>query len=96
MQYSSMIQENMPIISVPMLSINKETKASGYSHTARSKNPTIDDRNPRTSRRLYKMPISTSVNAPRSMEKLFSNACHTEKQMVPAATIRKNRISGPH
>ena len=96
MQYNSMIQGNMSVIAVPMLSINKETKASGYSHTARSKNTAVNDGNPRTFRRLYKMPISTPANAARSMEKLFSNACHTEKQMIPAATLRKNRISDPN
>ena len=96
MQYNSMIQGNMPVIAVPMLSINKETKASGYSHTARSKNTAVNDGNPRTFHRLYKMPISTPANAAHSMKKLFSNSCHTEKQMVPAVTIRKNRISGPN
>ena len=58
------------------------------------RNTTRNARNPGTSRRLCRIPISAPLKAARSIAKLLSSACHVAKLRGTAAAIIKRRYSG--
>ena len=90
-KYSPYSLGNRPVSATPRPSTASETIAKVCSRSTNSTKTAVNARNPGTSRRLCRMPISRPVNAARSITKLLSSADQVAQAMGMAILMSMSR-----